>query len=172
VTALHVVASNPGARGHDDLGTPTWLVEIVRGLGPIDLDPCSNPWSLVEARVALSKHAGDDGLARPWSELVEPGALVFVNPPYSAPLPWCQRIVEAAGAGLEVVALVKLDPSTKWSALLRAHRNARCDLHRRIRFEGGEHAAGKLASSLSYFGTRPYLFAHLFDALGEVQVYR
>ena len=159
-------------RGNDDLGTPQWIIDLVLKLGPIDFDPCSNPWSLVPAMVRLSKHEGQDGLAYPWPKRLWPGALAFVNPPYSDPLPWAQRCVEAGTNGIEVIGLWKLDPSTKWSALLRSIPGAVCDLHKRVSFEGGKHKTGALASTLTYFGPRPYLFCHVFADVGEVRVRR
>ena len=96
-------------RGNDDLGTPAWVLDIVRRIvGQIELDPCSNPWaqSLVRAESAISKHEGMDGLFR-WSTIASRN--VWLNPPYSNPKPWALRAVEAADDGLEVFALVKLD---------------------------------------------------------------
>lgn len=168
---MTVIVDAP-VRVNDDLGTPAWILERVRSIGPIALDPCSNPWSRVDARVTLSKHDGEDGLARRWSTIVEPPALAYVNPPYSNPKPWCERIIEAADDGLEVVALLKLDPSTQWSATLRSRPRAVCDFHRRISFDGGAHKTGQLASTLVYYGPRPYLFCHVFQDAGEVQVRR
>lgn len=166
-------------RDNDSLGTPAWILDLVRQLGPICLDPCNNTWSLTYPRVSFSFDKGQDGLASRWIDAVRNGSIAgdtsgvaFVNPPYSKPHPWCDRIVEAADDGLEVVALLKLDPSTKWSRVIRDRRDARCDLHRRVRFEGGKFAAGAMASTLAYFGPRPHLFAHIFQPHGEVQVYR
>jgi hypothetical protein len=158
-------------RTNDDLGTPRWFVDILRQLGTIDLDPCSNPWSTVGALIEISAHRGGNGLKRSWAEFLTRGSRVFVNPPYSNPKPWCERIVEAADADLEIVALLKLDPSTEWARMIAARRDAKCDFDRRISFDGGKHSAGKMASTAAYFGPRPYLFCHLFQGHGEVRVY-
>jgi hypothetical protein len=158
-------------RGNDDLGTPEWFLDIVRQLGPIALDPCSNRWSLVRAEMELFEGRDCHGLVFPWATLVRPGALCYVNPPYSNPMPWCERIVEAADAGLEIVALLKLDPSTKSSKLIRDRRDAKCDLDKRISFEGGKYKTGAIASTVAYFGARPYLFCHLFQDVGEVHAH-
>ena len=160
------------ARGNDDLGTPAWIIEHVRAMvGSIELDPCANPWSneIVQPEYGISKHDGMDGLFR-WSEIATRN--VWLNPPYSNPKPWAQRAVEAADDGLEVFALMKLDPSTEWSRILRERPRAVCDFHKRIRFEGGKYAAGAMASTLIYFGPRPFLFCHEFQDVGEVRVCR
>lgn len=58
--------------GHDEWLTPP---DIVRALGPFDLDPCSpivRPWD------AAAKHytVNDDGLSQPWA------GRVWLNPPF------------------------------------------------------------------------------------------
>lgn len=101
----------------DSVGTPPRVFnEIIRILGPIGLDPCSHPGSLVPARVryyleqyapvgmpqgvpvqmhvrgAVPAHVAvvGSGLVLPWG----PGlGLVYVNPPYSvlSAAPWILR---------------------------------------------------------------------------------
>jgi len=157
---------------NDSLCTPPWILDLVRSMGPIALDPCSNPWSTVGALESWSLHNGDDGLAQPWGPVANVDGSIFVNPPYSKPLPWCERAVEARASGAEIFMLLKHDPSTKWSALLRSNTDARCDFHRRITFVGGAHKSGMMASTMVYMGSRPFLFAHVFADVGEVRVYR
>lgn len=59
-------------------GTPEKYIQAVKRVfgGAVDLDPCSNEYSLVEAKVeyALPKH---DGLKQSWNF-----PTIFVNPPY------------------------------------------------------------------------------------------
>lgn len=155
-------------RENDDLGTPEkYLALVYAVLGdPVDLDPCSNPWSLVRARRALSLHNGDDGLRFKWSLY---GSTFFCNPPYSYPLPWATRACEAwSDHGMSGIWLGKLDPSTGWSSILRQHRTLQCDVDHRIKFEGGKHNSGSIASSFVYFGHDPDLFRAVFSAIGDV----
>ncbi len=61
-----------------DWGTPKHYVEAVRKVfgKQIDLDPCSNPWSVVNAKVEyLPKYI--DGLNASWNY-----ETIYVNPPY------------------------------------------------------------------------------------------
>ena len=44
------------------------------------------------------------------------GSSVFVNPPYSNPMPWIQKAIEAQADGLTVVMLLNADPSVGWWA--------------------------------------------------------
>lgn len=86
--------------------TPRWLTEL---LGHFDTDPCSNPHSTVRSDTRFMLELGHDGLAQRW------GYSVFVNGPYSNPLPWCRRLAKHDGPWC---ALWKLDPTTKWFARL------------------------------------------------------
>ncbi len=62
-----------------DWCTPDWICECLRELfgGAPDLDPCSNPYSRVGARVEFTLDKGNDGLIDPWD-----GENVYVNPPF------------------------------------------------------------------------------------------
>jgi len=50
-----------------------------------------------------------DGLDREWDY-----DRIYINPPYSNPLPWVRRAIEQARKGSIVVLLLKHDSSTKW----------------------------------------------------------
>lgn len=161
-------------RDNDSLCTPEWILERVRKVHPIGLDPCGNPWSTVGARITWSKHNGEDGHTdRNWEAPLHPGEAIWVNPPYSDPLPWAQHFGWAADAVCRPgFMLVKNDPSTKWHAVLRSCRTAQCDFTKRVRFEGGAHATGMFASTLFYVGPSPFLFCHVFQDVGDVRVFR
>lgn len=65
--------------GHQShaMGKDEWLTppEILRALGPFDLDPCApvvRPWDTAEKHFTIE----DNGLLRPWS------GRVWCNPPY------------------------------------------------------------------------------------------
>ncbi len=51
---------------------------------------------------------GSGGLEREW------GAVTFMNPPYSNPMPWCKKAFEESQKGKIVVCLLRGDTSTKW----------------------------------------------------------
>jgi hypothetical protein len=89
--------------------TPRWFVDRVEAaLGPVGLDPCSNQWSEVRARVEYRLDRGQDGLVLPWDGL----GLVYVNPPFGRVIGrWMQR---CAASGAEVVALVPARVDAKW----------------------------------------------------------
>ena len=159
-------------RTNNDLNTPEEIVELVRMVAPIALDPCSNPWSKVKARRAYDEE--EDGFFRDWVEEIREagGGLAYVNPPYGPGLllPWAIKITTEARRGAEIISLVPGSHDTQWFNHKLEHANALCNWRGRISFDGGGHGAGKFASTLFYFGPNPYLFAHIFQHKGDVRV--
>jgi len=158
-------------RTKNDLGTPAVVLNALRPLGPIRLDPCSNPWSIVDAEVRLDGSPGRCGLAADWHRLAGP-QLVYVNPPYgTGHMPrWAEKIVLEAGRGCEVVALVKGDHSTQWWQALRRPARAIGYWNGRIAFLGGAFGCGEFASSLVYYGRRARLFARALEDHADVRL--
>jgi hypothetical protein len=90
----------------DGYCTPRWLADL---LPKVDLDPCSNQRSTVRSKRRYMLENKMDGLDLPWN------GSVFVNWPYSDPLPWAQKAISELDAGpcTEAIVLLKLDTSTK-----------------------------------------------------------
>lgn len=65
---------------------PEFLSPIYDAFGAIDLDPCGHLLSPVVATRRILLSEGGDGLTEDWR-----GRLVFLNPPFSALLPWLRR---------------------------------------------------------------------------------
>lgn len=141
--------------------TPEIVIQVItRALGPIALDPCSNPTSIVGARVAWELERDGDSLARPWF----PRGRIYVNPPYKRDLPrWVAKIVDAYRArrgALEIVALVPARTDARWwhaaiegGALAGFWRG-------RLRFLGARTSA-PFPSALLYWGERPDRFRRI-----------
>lgn len=53
---------------------------------------------------------------------------IFVNPPYSDPLPFVQRAAELKQAGYLVVMLLPADKSTKWYGVIQQHASEVIDI--------------------------------------------
>lgn len=53
---------------------------------------------------------------------------IFVNPPYSKPLPFVQRAAELKQAGHLVVMLLPADKSTKWHGVIQQHATEVIDI--------------------------------------------
>lgn len=158
-------------RTSDDLCTPKIVLDAVERVGSIGLDPCSNEWSIVPARKALSIDRGEDGLETPWVSLVARGELVFVNPPYSGGLDrWARKIMFEVARGCEVVALVRGDWSTRWWRQMLARADAVAYWFGRIRFLGGGYSAGTFASALIYYGPRRMAFRRALEPHADVRL--
>lgn len=112
--------------------------DLADALGAFDLDPAGSPQSHIHAGRQYLLDRGEDGLALPWDTTALgvvhcSQARVFVNPPYSAPGPWAERLRTHRGPW---AALVKLDPTTRWWAALMAGDGARyAAFRKRVRFE-------------------------------------
>ena len=101
-----------------DHNTPPRVLDRVRQVGPIILDPCSNPTSLVGAVISFDEE--QDGLSRHWQEelftreLDPKSGLVFVNPPFDNDGEWAQKVIRQAALGLEIILLVKPKTGCSW----------------------------------------------------------
>jgi hypothetical protein len=153
-----------------DWNTPEEILSLVRQLGPIGLDPCSNPTSLVGARVAWSLETGDDGLAVPWRQALWPDyvGLVYVNPPYGREIePWAAKCAAEAAPGCEIVALLPARTDAGWWQWHITTARAVCFWRGRLRFLGAESSA-PFPSALAYWGARVGRFRAVFGPHGWI----
>lgn len=158
-------------RTNNDLNTPLVVLERVRKVGPIILDPCSNPWSITNALIVRDGYEKGCGLEADWLALSN-GGLVFVNPPYGhgQMKQWAEKIAHEAKRGCEIIAIVKGDFSTQWWGIVREDATAICYWSKRIKFGGGAHSAGTFASAVFYYGDRPLVFETAFSDVGDVRL--
>ena len=141
--------ANPG-RHHQAWMTPRLpiLEPLERALGRIGLDPCSPGAgrSNVDALVHYVEDPADPqggGLKQRWL-----AGLVFMNPPYCDPAPWCAKAVEATSCGEAgiVVGLLPVRTDAGWYRRGVAGRAHLLLLPKRVRFDAapgvpGEHTA-------------------------------
>lgn len=89
---------------------------------------------------------GVDALALPWAALVAPGAVIFVNPPFSSFPGFVDRALEAVASGCTVVLMGPISTDTRWfRRLWRAGANVLA-FHGRVNFDpppgvGDEHGS-------------------------------
>jgi DNA N-6-adenine-methyltransferase (Dam) len=153
------------SRDSDELYTPIGFLESVYDcLGEIDLDPCSNSLEEpnVKARSHYTKALDGLGFQRIWA------GKIFMNPPYSAPRDWVERLLEehAVGEVEEAICLLPVDPSTGWWQALRDHPV--CLISRRLQFVGGTGSA-RFASAAFYLGNDVAKFHQHFGGWGEIR---
>lgn len=115
-TANVLGGSNDPVRG--TWCTPQKMVDVI---GPVAIDPCSNPRSLIQAEVALSLENGDDGLYGKPGQIwvgrdacaydVDPNEKHFINCPYGHDV--VERWIDHWGHA-NFIFLLRFDTSTKW----------------------------------------------------------
>jgi hypothetical protein len=160
-----------------DWCTPPKYVEAIRSFfgGVIHLDPCSNPYSLVHARVEYQLPSLD-GLEESWDF-----PSIYVNPPYgidqergTSIRDWLARCEEANRLfRAEVIALVPVATNTgHWKRFVYGRATAVCFLYdTRLRFlENGFHDSkgAPMSCALIYWGERYDSFFQAFIKFGAV----
>ncbi len=160
-----------------DWGTPENYVDAVREFfgGHIDLDPCSNEYSIVHARreYQLPKH---DGLRESWNF-----PTIYVNPPYGIDKEhgrsikhWLARCVMAQKQfKSEVLALIPVATNTgHWKSYVFSKATASCFLYdTRLKFLVNGRNGGKgapMACAMIYWGENFERFLAIFTKFGAV----
>lgn len=144
-----------------DWRTPANVLELVRKVGPIGLDPCASADNPTGAVNFLT----DAGLSVGWAH--EHG-LTYVNPPYGRALPlWTAKMAYEASQGAEVIGLVPARTDTRWWHEDIATASVICFWRGRLRFVGAP-ASAPFPSALAYWGPRPGRFYDTFAPHGLV----
>lgn len=158
-------------------GTPEKYVHAVREVfgGRIDLDPCSNEYSIVHARTEyrLPKH---DGLRESWNF-----PTIYVNPPYGIDKErgtsikrWLGRCAMAyKHFKSEVLALVPVATNTgHWKNYIFGKATAVCFLYdTRLKFLVNGENGGKgapMSCAMVYWGKNFDRFSTVFSKFGAV----
>lgn len=180
--------------GKKNYTTPDYLLEFVRvffrrvskqGHGqkksdapPIDLDPCSNPESLVNATVnvmlepppldPLGQIQGD-GL----TFVVPRDCHQYINPPFGRGIEkWLEKAQrDFLEKNAATIVCVPDTPDTRpWLKTVLAHAEGRCQVGHRPKFGGMKTGIPKTISFL-YFGPQEFYedFLQVFQLLGRVE---
>ncbi len=157
--------------------TPPKYVVAVRQFfdGHIDLDPCSNKYSLVNAKVEYSLPK-KDGLRESWDF-----PTIYVNPPYGADRPhgttiknWLRKCAAAReDHGAEVLALIPVATNTShWKHYVWGVAGGVAFLYdTRLRFLENGLDTGKgapMSCAVVYWGDRVDRLAEVFSPHGAV----
>lgn len=157
--------------------TPPKYVNAIRSFwnGVIELDPCSNEYSIVDATVEYMLPE-KDGLAQEWN-----ARTIYVNPPYGADRErgttiknWLAKCSQAhIDFGSEVIALIPVAPNTAhWKKYIFGQATSICFLYdTRLRFLERGLDVGKgapMACCLVYWGNDNDRFFEHFLRFGAV----
>lgn len=143
--------------------TPREIIErVVRVMGGIDLDPCSN--SHEEPNVPATHHftEEDDGLAQVWF------GRVYMNPPYGRVIDqWAEKLVceTEAGKVTQAIALVPARTDTAWFRRFRPY--PRCFVHGRLKFSDYDNSA-PFPSAIVGLRCGLEAFVEAFGDIGDV----
>jgi phage N-6-adenine-methyltransferase len=133
-----------------DWQTPDEVLDLVRQVGTIALDPCTTAENPTGAQYALTPV--EDGLSHPWW-VYDTVGLVYVNPPYGRSLPaWAEKCaVEGPVCRGGLVMLVPARPDTRWWRRCVDTAQAVAFWRGRLRFKGAP-ASAPFPSALIYWG--------------------
>lgn len=160
-----------------DWQTPEKVLDLVRQVAPIALDPCTSSDNPVGA-AAFCVHPKDwtpggparaDGLAQDWLT-ISGGGLTFVNPPYGRDIVgWVLHCAALGNLGGECVALLPSRTDTSWWHRFIAPPASQvvCFWAGRLTFKGAPSAA-PFPSAVVYWGPRPHRFADAFASAGAI----
>jgi phage N-6-adenine-methyltransferase len=151
--------------GSDNWQTPEKILEAVRRIAPIALDPCSDRSNSTDASVFWTSK----GLTYNWTILYYSG-LVYVNPPYSKIAAWTEKIIKEAQEKIpkkrEIVLLVPSRTDRPWFQDALDAAQLITFIRRRLRFKTARYDA-PFPSALFYFGPRPGHARAAFSHLGK-----
>jgi hypothetical protein len=158
---------------YQEWNTDPDFLALVRQVAPIDLDPCSNQWSLVGARHTFNEK--ENGLDKKWSVYVTDG-LAYVNSPYGRALPkWYKKVHEEAVLyRVQTLGLCPARTDTKYFHNYLITADALCFWKGRLKFyREGKPYKGKDATStfpplVSYWGPQRERFAEVFGSKGKI----
>jgi hypothetical protein len=178
-------------------GSPEYLLDLVRAVGPIGFDPVTTPTNRTQACVFATKlglfrrgrrlgRAGQCGLSTDWGaalaiaadELGRGDVVTYANTPYGRELRYkfAPKIaIEGARAvfGGQIV-IVPARVEAEWfRSLMRSEPAWRCDwgsptLGSRIKFVGGKGDSAMFPCSLFYWGKQADLFFDVFAPHGTM----
>jgi phage N-6-adenine-methyltransferase len=141
---------------------PKIIYRVVRVLGAIDLDPCSDDERNVPAKIHFTQ--AEDGLRQHWV------GNLFMNPPYGRTIAaWVQKLIDEYDRG-SVTAAIALVPARTDTIWFRKFRDwPVCFIAGRLRFSGHENSA-PFPSALVYLGEHIDKFNATFSDVGDVWV--
>jgi hypothetical protein len=137
-----VMSSARTGKGKDDWCTPAVVLDRVRLMGRIALDPCTSVVNPTDADDIFTGIGGASayscGLENDWHPH---NGLVYCNPPYSKMTAWALKMVAEAKKGTPIITLVAARPDTKWWRSMWSVADAVALWRGRLKFVGAPSCA-------------------------------
>lgn len=156
-----------------DWNTPPKYIKLITELlEDIDLDPCSNEDSMVDAKIKYILPT--DGLKESWNY-----KKIFINPPYGRDkinkvsiYDWIKKGVDANKNGSEILYLIPVATNTKhFKELIFKNANGICFLNdTRLKFWSGgkeDKKGAPMSCCFIYFGENYKKFKEVFNDNGK-----
>lgn len=150
--------ARPGGQDRpQDINTPLFLVDAILELWPsIALDPCSNPTSIVPAKMRLYEYETISGLHIKWPNYT------YANPPYRETKLWLRK----ARQGAEHLILCPVRTNRRWWCQAASLASKICYL-KPFAFLGHKQAFPTPLAML-YYGKEVAYFQSIFSNLGVI----
>lgn len=147
--------------------TPQWVLDLVRKMGPIDLDPCTEAGNPVGA----ARFFTEGGLDKSWWAC---DGSVWVNSPYGRALAaWANKAVAESGWRHDMFVLTPARTETGWFGHLFDHADALALFRKRIHFSHPSQPGAnspKFPNAMFYFGPNPAEFKCIFEYVARVVI--
>jgi hypothetical protein len=146
--------------------TPSEILDRVRNIAPISLDPTHNINSTVNSKHTYDITKGEDALILPWGGF----GLVFLNCPFDMLPEFGYKVSQEAKLGTEIVVIAPADVSTKVFQQVWMTANSVCFPDHRIVYlnEGKKIGSPRFASIIAYFGWNSNAFEEAFHDFGKI----
>ena len=148
--------------------TPDDVLDVVRQVAHIELDPCTSPDNPVGADTYYALENDNDGLINPW-QLTERHHQVYVNPPFKNATPFIEQAAHTGSRGAQVTMLLPARVDTKNWRLATSSCQAFAFWNRRIKFRGAKDAA-PFPVAFFYWGPNRWGFSRAFRPHAQVHI--
>lgn len=169
-TPLLPVSLRNGYDG-DEWYTPPDVIAAARVAlgGHIELDPASCDLAQTVVNAGCYYTRRQDGLKQAWD-----ARTLWLNPPYSDPSPWVDKIITSHERKRVATAIVLVNNATEtaWFQHLLFHAPIFCLPAQRMAFWRADHSnvGARQGQAIFYFGEYPQTFARSFAHLGRSYV--
>lgn len=152
--------------------TPLHLSKaILEVLGEIDLDPCSNKYSIIPALTYWFEENGEQTFSSEWSF----AKTVYCNPPFSPAHLQDKFVMKCIKEkkGKEILMLLPVRTGTnRWQQYVLKKYDAICYFKGRVNFDlqGKKTKSSTVQTCMIYLGNRPKRFKKIFSIFGYTEL--